>query len=620
MGRKMTKGKQQILFNYLPGRTFDFEAATIARVTKIKGSTRADLNAHLILRKIGDEARAWLPEFRPALRDEVLRDPSRFVLLEPTAVSAAIFPRVFWCQNKRCGRIINAEKFETLPSKCPECRTGYLVQLRFVRLHRCGAIDPVTAPFCKTCKTSRFVTLDTRGAERFANFLWTCTQCKTRLTYFAGQCRNCEWPITQDAGPKIRNCEIEVHRAGRTFYAQSTVLLNIPGRHLDGLFARPDWPIIVAAKYLDFDEVRHISLSEFARTHSPDLSTSSGPSLSNAELEELLRRQASGEITAELMVAEMQRLRSAKATNSTVTSDLSQSVARRSGTPAAIWAHAGYELFESILPAETHTSISLATANPEAHTLARHMGVEDLTLESDYPVISATYAYTRTEYRPNQSRLNPFPPDPDHGGKFPIFVDEVQADALFLKLRPETVYEWLSSNGVAERMRDNNRISARSFFVRIFDTVGLKETVRKDNAAARMAFGLLHTLSHICVRRAGLLSGLEHTSLSEYLLPRSLSFAIYCNHRFGETIGALTALFEQSSLQWLNSITTSKKCVYDPVCKDAEGSCHACTHLAETSCRFFNLNLNRAFLFGGMDAELGIIRQGYLQFRTTADD
>ena len=44
MGRKMTKGKQQVLFNYLPGQTFDFEkVATIARVSKIKGIARADL-------------------------------------------------------------------------------------------------------------------------------------------------------------------------------------------------------------------------------------------------------------------------------------------------------------------------------------------------------------------------------------------------------------------------------------------------------------------------------------------------------------------------------------------------------------------------------------------------
>ena len=45
MGRKMNRGKQQILFNYLPGRTFDFEkVATIARIEKIRGKPRNDLS------------------------------------------------------------------------------------------------------------------------------------------------------------------------------------------------------------------------------------------------------------------------------------------------------------------------------------------------------------------------------------------------------------------------------------------------------------------------------------------------------------------------------------------------------------------------------------------------
>ncbi len=389
-------------------------------------------------------------------------------------------------------------------------------------------------------------------------------------------------------------------------------------RQLDALFAQPDWPMIVAAKYLQFPEAQHVSLLEFSRTQPADAGTSSGGGLSNVELDELLRKQGSGELTAEQMVAEMQRLRSAKSSRTTPSSNLGQLVVERSGVSSAIWERAGYELFESILTAESHTSTPLASVNPEANHVAQSIGLNELTLESDYPIINATYAYTRSEYRPNECRLNPFPQDADHGGKFPIFVDEVQADALLFRVSPQSVYEWLTENGFqGQPATAQDNTSVRSFFVNIFDGLGLKETLGANNASARMTFGLLHTLSHICVRRAALLCGLDHTSLSEYLLPRSLTFAIYCNHRFGATIGALTALFEQSATQWLTSVSNSKKCVYDPVCKDVQGSCHACTHLAETSCRFFNLNLNRAFLFGGLDPQLGTIRKRYLQFPRT---
>jgi len=42
---------------------------------------------------------------------------------------------------------------------------------------------------------------------------------------------------------------IEVHRAGRTYYAQTTTLLNIPRRQLDAFFNLSDWGAIAAAKF-----------------------------------------------------------------------------------------------------------------------------------------------------------------------------------------------------------------------------------------------------------------------------------------------------------------------------------------------------------------------------------
>ena len=248
-----------------------------------------------------------------------------------------------------------------------------------------------------------------------------------------------------------------------------------------------------------------------------------------------------------------------------------------------------------------------------AATLARRIGLSRVALVADYPIVTATYGFSRAEYSPNECRLNPFPPDPSHGGRIPLFVDQVQADALLLGLNGERVSEWLIRNGFAPTLPNgsNPADALRAYFVQLFDDLSLRQTLGVDRPHARMVFGLLHTLSHFAVRQSALLCGLDRTSLSEYLLPRALTVAIYCNHRFGATIGALTALFEQSLAEWLNAIRETRRCVYDPVCRDREGNCHACTHLAETSCRFFNLNLSRSFLFGGEDAELGHIEIGY---------
>src|SRR5215217_1117694 len=167
MTRTMSRGKGQVLTNYLPGKTFDFEkVATISRVTDIRGVQKdKDLNLSVVLPKIAENARAWLPDYRKVLRDDILDDPSRFVLLDPNSVQAEMFPKVFWCQNSSCNRVFDYGHIESLPKRnCRVCKTGKLTQLRFVQIHQCGAIEPLIPPRCDRCHTNNKMALDTRGS------------------------------------------------------------------------------------------------------------------------------------------------------------------------------------------------------------------------------------------------------------------------------------------------------------------------------------------------------------------------------------------------------------------------------------------------------------------------
>ena len=615
MGLKMNRGKQQVLFNYLPGSTFDFErVATIARIVSIRGVLQTDLNAAVVLRKITEEARAWHLNYRPLLRDGVLRDPARFVLLDPRTVQAEMFPKVFWCQNRSCGRVLDYSYNDSLPPKiCLTCHQGELVQLRFVRIHRCGALQPLRPPTCQQCHTASQMALDSRGSERISNFRWICRQCNTATSVFGGWCSECQWP---NGDPKLRRMDIEVHRSGRTFYAHTVILLNIPHHQLDAFLNLSEWSAIVAAKFFALPEMAHRSLSDFALAISGS-QTEADAGLSGVDLNDLLRRQENGELTPEEFVAEMKTLRQQRQQEhqELSPSSVTQALEQRTGIPRQTWEQAGQEILEATMLLENTQLQELFNHTPPSSTthIARHMGLSRLSLVTDFPIITATYGYSRAEYAPNQCRLNPFPPEREHGGKFPIFVDQVQADALLLSLNYNRVCVWLERNGFAPILPagSDTDLSRQAYFVQLFNTVSLCETLHNDRPQARMVFSLLHTLSHLCVRQAALLCGLDRTSLSEYVLPRVLTFVLYSNHRFGAAIGALTALFEQSLGEWLNAVRDTRRCVYDPVCYERESSCHACTHLAETSCRFFNLNLSRALLFGGPDPQLGYIKLGY---------
>jgi hypothetical protein len=268
---------------------------------------------------------------------------------------------------------------------------------------------------------------------------------------------------------------------------------------------------------------------------------------------------------------------------------------------------------------------TLPNPNPDqvkAQGLVSQLGLAQLSLASDFPMTHVTFGFSRAEYTPRDCRLNPFPADREHQGKFPLFVDTIQADAIIVRLDPQRVWRWLEKNKLKVSLpkgATDAQKAQRAYFVQLFsdlalqpEPVTLTQTLTANNSEARLVFGLLHTMSHLFLKKAALLCGLDRTSLAEYVLPRALMFAIYSNHRFGATIGALSSLFEQSLPDWLGQVMgNTRRCIYDPVCQSQGGNCHACTHLAETSCRFFNLNLGRPFLFGGYDKEIGQIDYGY---------
>ena len=148
--------------------------------------------------------------------------------------------------------------------------------------------------------------------------------------------------------------DIEVHRAGRTFYAHTTVLLNVPRSQLDAFFNLPEWPAIAAGKFLGLSEVANRPLTDFG----PATSGQQPPQdagLSGADLDDLFRRQAEGELTPEQLVAEMQTQRRQRQQEQQATSPtgIVQALTQRTGVPWLIWERAGQEMLDAVIPMES---------------------------------------------------------------------------------------------------------------------------------------------------------------------------------------------------------------------------------------------------------------------------
>jgi hypothetical protein len=628
MRKKMSRGKNQIMYNYLPGYTFDFDkSSAIAQVEHIRGIQRTDLNMDLILQAITNQAAVWGDLAR------IFLDPRKeqFILLEPKQVDAQLFPKVFWCQNRQCNQVFDYSRSDTVPyqATCPTCKRGRLAQLRFVRIHQCGEIKPLTPPFeCSKCKTKNQFALDTRGSERISSFVWICRRCSARQSVFSGQCSSCNWEtLSGDSDGKKKLMSIEPFRAHRVFYPKDIVLLNQPGSDVTKFLGIDKWEMITGGFFLELPELSGKTVKRYVADQGP----MSAPSFTLSDVE-VAQLKSTGKSDAQIeqfrqMHADLSGFRQNQ--NATLSpTAIGVSLAKQTGVLEATWLSAGQELLEAVLPFQSDQTQNLFSLNSpntsqaQAQDLAYQLGTSRLSLASDFPMTHATFGYSRGQYAPRECRLNPFPPDHEHHGKFPIFVDTIQADAIIVQLDSQRIWRWLEKNNLTIQLpkgATDIQKAQRAHFVELLSNlalqpvpVALTQTLTVDCAEARMVFGLLHTMSHLFLKKAALLCGLEQTSLSEYVLPRALMFAIYSNHRFGATIGALTSLFEQSLPEWLGQIMAdTRRCIYDPVCQSQGGNCHACTHLSETSCRFFNVNLGRPFLFGGYDKELGNIDYGY---------
>ena len=428
--------------------------------------------------------------------------------------------------------------------------------------------------------------------------------------------------MTGQTDPSLRQMVIETHRAGPTYYPHHVHLLNKPGTEMNNFLSMDNWQLWAAASFLELPEVRGQNLMDLPKRQLQNTEISS--ELSEDQIAQLRTDGYDGDKIKNFqqMLTSLTNAETNQEPEQT-SKHIAQILVEQSGITETIWREAGQEMLEAVLPTKTGQTeelFSLQHPSPNqqiAGEIARNIGIERLTLSTDFPVTLATFGFSRTSYEPTECRLNPFRANDDFDGKYPIFVDVVQADAIIIRLDANRVWKWLELNGFSPSLQGNPTnpdIAKRAYYVNLFNDVSLGLKLTSEEPEKRMVFGLLHTMSHLFIRRASLLCGLERTSLAEYVLPRALTFALYCSHRQGATIGALASLFEQSLAEWLKQIYNDpRRCVYDPICSSEHGgNCHACTHLSETSCRFFNMNLGRCFLFGGEDKELEKVLVGYL--------
>ncbi len=197
------------------------------------------------------------------------------------------------------------------------------------------------------------------------------------------------------------------------------------------------------------------------------------------------------------------------------------------------------------------------------------------------------------------------PPDLGVGGVNWLPAVEVSGEGIFVQFKKSALEKWLSNNDVAIREFSRSQL----------------EAAERDGLPSRMGFNanpvfvMVHTFAHLLINQLSFDCGYSSTSLREriYCGPLDDLYAgvlIYTADSDAE--GSMGGLVEMGSTDNIaevvyRAVSRSEWCSGDPVCREIESqglggmnraACHACSLVAETSCTFSNILLNRVLVSG----------------------
>jgi len=231
-------------------------------------------------------------------------------------------------------------------------------------------------------------------------------------------------------------------------------------------------------------------------------------------------------------------------------------------------------------------------------------------LETNYEALRKTFGINNISYIPNINLvsscvglingINKFY-EPGFVPHFsPIWEDDRKKDkiicysypfdteGILIELDKIKVCNWLIENRILDCVRKpTNEKEATAILLKI-------QANTQEYTKLKV---LIHTLSHLLIKRSSIYTGLDSDSCSELLFVNNAAFLIYATSNIN--IGGFAFVFEHSLTDWFRDIQLEiSECTFDPTCIFEKGACFSCLYLPEYVCSEFNKDLDRDVFIG----------------------
>lgn len=612
------RGRSQIMFNYLPGAVFSngdywFQVDEL-NVKKVEGDTE------YLLAYVKSYVENWVAN-NDLVRNLYPNIDEMYYFGEVEKVKFKLFPLIFYC--KQCKNVhpynnLDQLRRENIRLKCQFCGSGKLKQYPYVLIHNNGDIQPLNVETNKEGRSwkekySGIKMIDTRS---FKTATWYNYHKKAHIGQLGTKMTSL--PLTKQMIANGKRLMGGTHISdGSVYYPQLYSFVNLKQEELNKRMEQNSFPIIQIAALFQLDDVDCTNFSNNFIVKEKGM------------LNQLMQQFNNGGKVNDAAKAMLLKLAEQNGISLTVDdNDIETKVKCLFGDefPADkiikdsllhqfiyTWYECEGETLDiKLKQAQELLDFTQEVVYNEAKSNTKKFGLQSAMLVEEFPVLTIGIGYTRKSSNRSLSVLNPFRQKIDDKDKILIPILSNKNEAIIFKLDALKVLAWLNINGFIDlqgaRIKSTEQAHAILYSYLLLSEMTEEELANtkpddlyddKRKLATIMSFRLLHSYIHGLFEAGKAIIGLDIDSLSEYLFPTALSGAIYVSKLQGGGMGALISAFENDLTRWMNGLYEKiNTCLYDPVCHQHSGACHACMFL-KFSCRYFNRGLTRNMLIGG---------------------
>jgi len=245
-------------------------------------------------------------------------------------------------------------------------------------------------------------------------------------------------------------------------------------------------------------------------------------------------------------------------------------------------------------------------------SLTKQLGLSKAGIIPKFDLCKFTFGFSTMSSRPWMTRHNVnvpvrlclFPKIPVAGQRLhPLYVLTQQNEAYYFRLHEQAVRDWLEKMDCVDRHFLESEPSLAGAILMSAEPRDRFLTAHDSPSVSRIydaVYSLLHSYAHHVMKGVSTYSGLDLSSLGEYVFPADLAFVVY---RTGMTIdlGNLSALWRNNWLQFLEYLARynwTLGCNLGALCTRQGGACPDCLMIPEVCCIAANRYLSRSLLIG----------------------